>query len=293
MYVAKRSGRNRVSIADIKVDAPVNQESTEDLDGDSSSQEGMPGYLQDIFLHSAGKDGNDPSSELVAVQALTIAASAHDRGTSAHSQRMIRLAEATARILGRPEEELELVRLGALLHDIGKIGIPEAILHKPGPLTDEEWEIMRSHPLIGRQILEQLGGVFQLLSRIIVAHHERWDGQGYPHGLAKEAIPMSARILSVVDSYDAMTSDRPYRPAMAVADAIAELQRCAGRQYDPQVVQAFLKGLDEVDAGEVTASVEVRSGERISVLDTTQQVEAGFIETSPSRGDSLRSPKEG
>ena len=107
---------------------------------------------------------------------------------------------------------------------------------------------MRLHPDIGRQILEQAGGVFHYLAGVIVAHHERWDGQGYPKGLAREAIPMSARILAVVDSYDAMTSDRPYRKAMSPTEARAELQRCAGRQYDPVVVEAFLRMLDEEDA---------------------------------------------
>ncbi len=228
MYTAKRSGRNRVHIADVE----------------TTSAHGLLAVAT-----------REQAKERVGVQALTAAASAHDRGTSAHAQRMIRLAEATARILGRPEEELHLIRLGALLHDIGKIGIPEAILHKPGPLTEEEWAIMRRHPDIGRQILEQVGGVFQLLSRIIVAHHERWDGQGYPHGLAKEEIPMSARILSVVDSYDAMTSDRSYRAALPVAEARAELQRCAGRQYDPQVVEAFLCVLDAEDAGGAQATL--------------------------------------
>src|SRR5207248_5000794 len=124
----------------------------------------------------------EEAKERVAVQALTAAASAHDRGTSAHAQRLIRLAEATARNLGRPEEEIRLIRLGALLHDIGKIGIPEAILHKPGPLSEEEWTIMRRHPEIGRQILEQIGGIFQCLAHIVAAHHERWDGRGYPSG---------------------------------------------------------------------------------------------------------------
>ena len=167
----------------------------------------------------------------------------HDQDTAGHGERLALYAQATARILGRPKEELRLIRLAALLHDIGKIGIPGSILHKPGPLTEEEWVIMRRHPEIGRQILAQLGGIFQLLSRIVVAHHERWDGQGYPSGLAKEEIPLGARILAVVDSYDAMTSDRLYRAAFSVTKARAELRRCAGRQYDPQVVEAFLRVL--------------------------------------------------
>jgi HD-GYP domain-containing protein (c-di-GMP phosphodiesterase class II) len=103
---------------------------------------------------------------------------------------------------------------------------------------------MSRHPEIGRQVLVQAGGVFVLLSRIVGAHQERWDGEGYPYGLAREAIPLGARILAVVDAYDAMTSQRPYRAALPIAHASAELQRCAGSQFDPQVVDAFLRGLD-------------------------------------------------
>lgn len=226
MYRAKHTGRNRVCIADVEVEAGV-----------------------ETTISEAGTTPQDNATmEIVGVQALAAAASAHDRVTGDHARRMIQLAEATARKLNRPESELHLIRLGALLHDIGKIGIPEAILHKPGPLTDEEWTIMRRHPEIGCQILEQIGGVFHHLARIVVAHHERWDGRGYPAGLAEDDIPMTARILAVVDSYDAMTSRRPYREPMSVAEAKVELQRCAGSQYDPTVVAAFLAVLDEQEA---------------------------------------------
>jgi putative nucleotidyltransferase with HDIG domain len=183
--------------------------------------------------------------ETVAVRVLTAAAAARDRGTDDHSQRIVQLAEATTRKLGGSEEEQHLIRLAALLHDIGKIGIPDAILHKPGPLTTEEWTIMRRHPEIGRQILEEAGGIFRPLAAIVAAHHERWDGQGYPAGLAGEEIPLAARILSVVDSYDAMISHRPYRNPFSVKEARAELQRGAGGQYDPCVVEAFLAVLNE------------------------------------------------
>ena len=117
---------------------------------------------------------------------------------------------------------------------------------------------MHHHPEIGQQVLAQVGGVFELLSHIVVAHHERWDGMGYPHGLAKEAIPISARILCVVDSYDAMISDRPYRKPHSAAEARAELQRCSGSQFDPLVVEAFLQVLDEQEA---------LQGERPSAID--------------------------
>lgn len=220
MYRAKHTGRNRVCVADVEHDsAEVEQ--------------------QEVVSY----DRHTP--EIVGVKALTAAASARDKGTNAHAHRMVQLAEATARKLKRPEEELHLIRLGALLHDIGKIGIPDAILHKPGPLTEEEWGIMRGHPDIGRQILEQVGGVFDYLAAIVAAHHERWDGKGYPLGLSGEGIPLSARILSVVDAYDAMTSSRPYRKAGSVATARAELLACAGKQFDPTVVEAFLSVLDE------------------------------------------------
>jgi putative nucleotidyltransferase with HDIG domain len=213
MYRAKYTGRNRVYLADAEMASPQS-------------------------LHD--------EKEYLAVQALTAAASVHDGGTHAHAQRLVSLIEATARQLKRPEEEIHLLRLAALLHDIGKIGIPEDILHKPGPLTEEEWALMRQHPELGYQMLEQVGGVFGQLARTVGTHHERWDGRGYPTGLAKEAIPMSARILAVVDAYDAMISPRPYRrEPLTIGEALTELQRSAGSQYDPQVVEAFLSVLAE------------------------------------------------
>jgi diguanylate cyclase (GGDEF)-like protein len=217
MYYAKQTGRNQVCLAG------------EETALTSQVLASMPG---------------EQFTETVGIKTLAAVASVHDGKTSAHAHRMVRLAEETARGLGRSEEEVHLVRLAALFHDIGKIGIPDAILHKPGPLTGEEWTVMRRHPVLGQHILEQAGGVFELLSHIVVAHHERWDGRGYPHGLAQSAIPLGARILTVVDSYDAMTSERPYRQPMSDAHARAELQRCAGSQYDPQVVEVFLDVLD-------------------------------------------------
>jgi len=218
MYHAKRSGRNRVCV------------SGEEMD-----------FLEETLESFAEQHTNNG----VVLHALAAVSSAHDGDTSAHSLRMVHMAEATAIVLGCSEEEVRLVQLAALLHDIGKVGIPDEILHKRGPLTDDEWMVMRRHPNIGRQILSQAGGKFELLSHIVVAHHERWDGNGYPYGLGEESIPLGARILSVTDSYDAMTSDRPYRKAMPLSDARQELQRCSGNQYDPRVVAAFLQTLDE------------------------------------------------
>jgi diguanylate cyclase (GGDEF)-like protein/putative nucleotidyltransferase with HDIG domain len=220
MYRAKQGGRNRVCIADLDDQAA-----------------GVP-----IVLGEAQQQ-----VESSTLHVLTAAANARDRGTGDHAHRMVALAEATARVLRLTDEQVHLVRLGALLHDIGKIGIPDAILHKPGPLTTEEWDVMRLHPEIGRRILSQAGGVFLALADIVVAHHERWDGCGYPFGLEGENIPLAARILTVIDSYDAMTSRRVYREAMSPLAARAELERCAGSQYDPTIVAAFLRVLDTHD----------------------------------------------
>lgn len=217
MYHAKRTGRNRVCIS-----------------GEEKS------FVQNVLE----EDANEHTPDTYVLQALTAVASAHDGDTSAHSMRMVNMAKETARALGCSEEEVRLVRLAALLHDIGKVGIPNEILRKPGPLTADEWSVMRRHPKIGRQILAQAGGKFEMLSHIVVAHHERWDGKGYPYGLSGEAIPLGARILAVADSFDAMTSDRPYRKALSIAEARKELQRCANNQYDPRVVAAFLYALD-------------------------------------------------
>jgi len=136
------------------------------------------------------------------------------------------------------EDDLATLQRGALLHDIGKIGVPDAILRKPGPLTTEEWAIMHRHPDWGRNILAGIP-FLDGASHIVCTHQERWDGKGYPGGLAGEAIPLGARIFAVADTYDAITSDRPYRAARPYAVARAEIERCAGSQFDPQVAAAF------------------------------------------------------
>ncbi|MEO8971777.1 MAG: amino acid permease, partial [Ktedonobacteraceae bacterium] len=225
MYLAKHSGRNCVRIAD--VDLAASESAATEVVGPADDTENL---TQNTIL-------------MQTLQALTAVASAHDKGTDEHAHRMLTLAAATARQMQRPEEEMHLLQLAALLHDIGKIGIPDAILHKPGPLNDEEWAVMRRHPEIGRQILAQVGGVFQHLAEIVVAHHERWDGKGYPRGISGEDIPMSARILTVVDSFDAMTSRRVYHEPLPVEQAKTELLRCSGTQFDPRVVEAFLRVL--------------------------------------------------
>ncbi|HKV58537.1 MAG TPA: HD domain-containing phosphohydrolase, partial [Ktedonobacteraceae bacterium] len=247
MYQAKTSGRNRVYIADIETTpAPAN-----------TGTRLMASGVASIPTSGVSTLAEQDIKEFIGLQALTAAAAARDGETCIHAHRLVELAVATARKLRQNDQGLHMLRLGAILHDIGKIGIPDAILHKPGPLTDEEWKIMRSHPDIGRHILEEIGGVFNQLAEVVVAHHERWDGGGYPMKLAGEAIPLHARILTVVDSFDAMTSRRVYREPMSVEAARAELQRCSGSQFDPRVVAAFLSVLD--DQQQALSSPELES----------------------------------
>jgi ribonuclease P protein subunit RPR2 len=137
---------------------------------------------------------------------------------------------------------------GFLLHDVGKVGIPESILCKPGPLTDEEYEVMKTHPLIGVQIVAPIAFLGNAVE-VIRCHHERWDGRGYPDGLAGEGIPLAARIFSVCDTFDAMTSDRPYRRALPFDSAVEEIDRCGGTQFDPEVVRLFVEMCAELRDG--------------------------------------------
>jgi diguanylate cyclase (GGDEF)-like protein len=148
------------------------------------------------------------------------------------------MAEATALALGLTDEDVRNVRLGAELHDVGKVAVPEAILRKPGPLDDDEWAFMRRHTLIGERIIAAAPAL-ETVARIVRSSHERWDGGGYPDAIAGEDIPLGARIVSVADAFDAMTSRRPYCEPRTETDALDELRRCASGQFDPVVVEAF------------------------------------------------------
>ena len=156
----------------------------------------------------------------------------------AHLNGVAELSVAVARRLGMLAEDLDEVSRAAELHDVGKIAIPEAILRKPGPLDDEEWSFMRRHTMIGERILSAAPALVPV-ARIVRSSHERWDGAGYPDGLAGDDIPIGARVVAVCDAYDAMVSDRPYRSARSPREALAELRRSAGTQFDPRVVDAF------------------------------------------------------
>jgi HD-GYP domain-containing protein (c-di-GMP phosphodiesterase class II) len=149
------------------------------------------------------------------------------------------MAGRVAEAMALDADEVGRIRMAALLHDIGKVGIPDDVLHKPGPLDEREWELMRQHPVIGERILRMIPGL-GAIARIVRHEHERWDGAGYPDGLVGGETPIGARVILACDAYHAMTSDRPYRRAMPHADAVAELTRNAGSQFDPEVVQALV-----------------------------------------------------
>ncbi|MEA2196362.1 MAG: hypothetical protein QOJ25_413 [Solirubrobacteraceae bacterium] len=178
-----------------------------------------------------------PQREVVELLALTLLEK--DRYTGEHSEAVIDMSASVARTLGCGAVDVERVRSAALLHDIGKIGIPDEILHKPGPLSDEEWVVMREHPVIGERILRKFPGLGPV-ARMVRHEHERWDGAGYPDGLRGSEIPFGSRVIIVADAYHAITSDRPYRAARPHDVAVDELTRCAGTQFDPDVTAALI-----------------------------------------------------
>jgi putative nucleotidyltransferase with HDIG domain len=163
-----------------------------------------------------------------------------DRETEGHSKRVTAYTMAIASRMGIPKEQIEVIARGAFLHDIGKMAIPDSILNKPGKLTQEEVSIMREHCYLGYKLVQKIP-VLKEAAGIVYSHQERFDGSGYPRGLKGEEIPLGARIFSVADTLDAMTSDRPYRPKQTPKAARAEIERCSGTQFDPEVVEVFLQ----------------------------------------------------
>jgi putative two-component system response regulator len=174
------------------------------------------------------------------LEALVAALDAREHETQAHSKRVSELTLFLAREMSVDAWQLDVIRRGAMLHDIGKIGIPDSILLKPGKLTGEEWVEMQKHPQIGYWILDGIEAL-KPASDIVLSHHERFDGTGYPQKLRGDEIPLGARIFSVTDCFDVMTSDRPYRKALSYEDARTEISKFSGSQFDPQVVQCFLQ----------------------------------------------------
>ena len=194
------------------------------------------------FWRGEGGTGDSAAEELQshgAVAALASALTERDRYTGDHSESVVDLTARVGESLALDGSDIGQVRMAALLHDIGKVGVPDAILNKPGPLDDAEWEIMRQHPVIGERILRAIPGMGSI-ARIVRHEHERWDGGGYPDGIAGAEIPVGARIILACDAYHAMTSDRPYRKSIGHVEATKELSTNAGSQFDPNVVEALV-----------------------------------------------------
>jgi HD-GYP domain-containing protein (c-di-GMP phosphodiesterase class II) len=178
------------------------------------------------------------------VKSLAAAIDGKDPYTRGHSERVSRMSLAIAQRLGLTDDECEKIRISALLHDVGKIGIDDSILKKPAALTDEEYEIMKQHPQKGYKIMSQIPAMKEFLAGMYM-HHEMVDGRGYPQGLKGDEIPLMGRIVAVADTFDAMTTDRPYQRAMVFEDAIARIQSFVGTRYDEQVVAAFVEACEE------------------------------------------------
>lgn len=199
-------------------------------------------YIEERF-GARNRELDDTQIEIL--ERLASAVERRDDETGEHVRRVGENAALLSRELGLPQDEVELIRRAAPLHDVGKVAIPDAILLKPEKLTQDEYELMKSHTQIGARLLG--GGqaiLLNLAEQIALTHHERWDGKGYPMALRKWTIPMPGRIVAVVDTFDAITHDRPYKTSLSIYEAVEELQRLRGGQFDPDVVDAFLKVLE-------------------------------------------------
>jgi ribonuclease P protein subunit RPR2 len=194
--------------------------------------------LRETFIQERARTAELRSSYMATVRALSNAVEARDAYTHKHAERVAAYGLELARVLGLPLTEAPEIEFGFLLHDIGKVAIPDAILYKPSALTDEERALMARHPVIGAEIVDGIDFLGE--ARLVVrSHHERWDGSGYPDGLAGDDIPMSARVFALADVLDALTTDRPYRPSLPLPTARQIIVAESGKQFDPAVVAAF------------------------------------------------------
>jgi putative nucleotidyltransferase with HDIG domain len=197
-----------------------------------------------VVADARAQDGPQalPQAVLDTVTSLAFAIDAKDHYTQGHSQKVSAYAALIAEALDLNDLEVEEIRLGGVLHDIGKVAIPENILNKNGPLNPEEWETMKSHVTFGAKILDPLTPLARI-REMVLHHHEFFDGSGYPKAMAGEEIPLGARIIAVADAYDTITSDRTYKKARPAAEALAELKRCANAQFDGKIVEAFVRAM--------------------------------------------------
>ena len=219
------------------------------------------------------------------IEALALAIEAKDHTTHTHLQRVRTYAVELANELGLDDEQIEALRAAALLHDIGKLAVPEQIINKPGKLTPEEFEKMKVHPLVGAEILERVAFPYPV-APIVRSHHERWDGTGYPEGLAGENIPIGARILAAVDCLDALASHRQYRPALPLSEAMAKVKEKAGTWFDPQIVTILERRYIELERmAQMSEDTQVMSGLSRSVrVERGLAPAAGFERTEPTHG---------
>ncbi len=195
-------------------------------------------------IHEKQKEIEEVQRE--AILRLCMVSELRDKETGTHIRRIQEHSALLAKKCGFDEEHVELVYLASAMHDLGKIGIPDNILLKPGKLTPKEWEIMKSHTVIGaRNLANSRFRLIQLAEQIAHYHHERWDGKGYPAGLKGEAIPVEARIVSIVDGFDAMLSKRPYKDPMSIEEVVEIIRGNKGKSYDPEIVDIFIRNIDE------------------------------------------------
>jgi putative two-component system response regulator len=202
------------------------------------------GYQQGLEERVAEQARRLESLFVASIQSLADALEVKDPYTHGHSLRVSTYSAAIARTIGLDAESIQQIEIGGHVHDIGKIGVREAVLNKPGPLTSEEYEHIMTHPVVGWRILSPLLKDVPMALNVVRWHHERWDGSGVPDHLVAEAIPMEARIAAVADTFDAMTSVRPYRPGVPLPETLAELRRNSGTQFDPVCVAAFFEAID-------------------------------------------------
>ena len=219
---------------------------------------------------------------LATIEALALAIDAKDQTTQTHIRRVQVYATGLARALGMTDNEIQGVKTAALLHDIGKLAVPEHILSKPGPLTQEEFQKIRIHPQVGAEIISAVPFPYPV-APLILSHHERWDGKGYPQGLKGDDIPLGARILTVVDYFDALTSDRPYHKAMTHEAALLLLQQEAGKGLDPSLVQRFVESLDRLRIEAETTADTVRTLQVPTSTSERGRPAAGLVQEPPNK----------